>query len=156
MSIYDDRKIYNQELARAIRQERKNNERFAQIMQDLCEIAPRMWRYGDGEGGFVLYEILEALNRAGCGLTRQRVVTVFAQTGIVEKEKIKVYTKKTISHKTKLKVLAGDKYQCKHCGTNENLTVDHIIPESKGGSSELDNLQTLCASCNSKKGVKLP
>ena len=33
-----------------------------------------------------------------------------------------------------------------------NLTVDHIVPQSKGGSDHLDNLQLLCGACNSKKG----
>ena len=32
------------------------------------------------------------------------------------------------------------------------LTKDHIMPKSKGGSDELDNLQTLCGPCNFKKG----
>ena len=34
-----------------------------------------------------------------------------------------------------------------------NMTVDHVVPQSKGGSDHLDNLQLLCAACNSTKGV---
>lgn len=47
-----------------------------------------------------------------------------------------------------------DNFTCKKCGGRKNLSVDHIYPESKGGSMDLDNLQTLCRRCNSKKGVK--
>lgn len=43
---------------------------------------------------------------------------------------------------------------CLICGSCSNLTIDHIIPLSKGGTNELDNLQILCRSCNSKKGAK--
>lgn len=47
-----------------------------------------------------------------------------------------------------------DNYTCKWCGTRKHLAVDHIIPESKGGTLDLDNLQTLCRSCNSSKGAR--
>ena len=35
-----------------------------------------------------------------------------------------------------------------------NMTVDHVIPQSKSGSDHLDNLQLLCAACNSMKGAQ--
>jgi len=38
------------------------------------------------------------------------------------------------------------------CGTEERLSVDHIVPRTLGGSDSLDNLQVLCSSCNSAKG----
>lgn len=41
--------------------------------------------------------------------------------------------------------------KCVHCGAIEQLEVDHIIPLSKGGRHDEDNLQILCRSCNSKK-----
>lgn len=45
-----------------------------------------------------------------------------------------------------------DNFTCLDCGTRRDLTIDHIIPVSKGGRTVKDNLQTLCRSCNSKKG----
>ncbi len=59
-------------------------------------------------------------------------------------------------YKTHKKTLYG--YQGGHCnGCSEhfkpqNLTVDHIIPRSSGGTDHLDNLQLLCGYCNSVKG----
>lgn len=38
----------------------------------------------------------------------------------------------------------------------ELMTVDHIIPKSRGGSEEISNKQPMCEGCNSKKGNKLP
>ena len=48
-------------------------------------------------------------------------------------------------------VLQRDQFACQHCGRKAPdvvLHIDHIIPESKGGLTELDNLQVLCADCN--------
>lgn len=45
--------------------------------------------------------------------------------------------------------------RCLACGRYDlKLTADHVIPVSKGGSSDIDNIQPLCASCNSSKGTK--
>ena len=49
-------------------------------------------------------------------------------------------------------VLMRDKNTCRICGSTNNLTIDHITPISQGGGNDMDNLQVLCGSCNSKKG----
>jgi len=49
-------------------------------------------------------------------------------------------------------------YCCPHCGKSEpviQLTEDHIIPLSKGGSDLIENIQPLCRNCNCKKGTKI-
>lgn len=59
---------------------------------------------------------------------------------------------KTRKHSLKDWWLDESKYGCRACGSKENLTVDHIIPKTKGGTDDTWNLQCLCKTCNSKKG----
>lgn len=52
-----------------------------------------------------------------------------------------------------------DNYTCQYCGqgfTDEDLTVDHISPKSRGGKRTWDNTTTSCFPCNSKKGDRTP
>lgn len=48
-------------------------------------------------------------------------------------------------------IIERDHHQCVDCGSDVNLTVDHIIEGSLGGSNEPDNLQTLCKDCHEDK-----
>lgn len=52
-------------------------------------------------------------------------------------------------------VYERDGHACLHCGALDGLSLDHIHPYSLGGSDTIDNLQTLCRSCNSKKGARV-
>lgn len=62
---------------------------------------------------------------------------------------------KTADWKAKCKiVLERFGHQCAHC-EKEADTVDHIVPHSLGGTSDLSNLQALCRSCNGAKGNKI-
>lgn len=45
--------------------------------------------------------------------------------------------------------------RCWNCQTNDNISLDHIIPISKGGKHSVGNMLSLCSSCNSSKGNKL-
>lgn len=48
-----------------------------------------------------------------------------------------------------------DSNKCQYCGSTKNLTIDHVIPKSKGGKDTWDNLVVACSPCNSKKGDNL-
>jgi 5-methylcytosine-specific restriction endonuclease McrA len=58
---------------------------------------------------------------------------------------------------SKRNVLARDGFQCAYCGTRkEKLTVDHIIPKSRGGKTDFENCVASCRPCNNKKGNRTP
>jgi 5-methylcytosine-specific restriction endonuclease McrA len=58
---------------------------------------------------------------------------------------------------TRRAVFARDRWTCQYCGgVRGTLTVDHVIPRSKGGPSSWENIVTCCAPCNRRKGDKLP
>jgi hypothetical protein len=53
------------------------------------------------------------------------------------------------------KIFQRDDFTCQHCGATERLSVDHVYPESAGGTLDESNLQTLCTPCNSRKGAQI-
>lgn len=94
--------------------------------------------FGDGECGDLIKILKDEL--LGGSPVKERIA--------------KPYSKKKISLRIRNAVYRRDKYRCLNCGDWGDLTLDHVIPESKGGESTMDNLQTLCRVCNSRKGVK--
>jgi hypothetical protein len=68
--------------------------------------------------------------------------------------------RRTISLYARWAVLKRDNYTCKMCGTSPGkdhsvvLEIDHIIPISKNGTNDINNLQTLCHECNQGKRDK--
>ncbi len=57
---------------------------------------------------------------------------------------------------TRRAVFARDEWACQYCGSERDLTVDHVIPRSKGGSNEWENIVTCCGPCNRRKADRLP
>ena len=56
-------------------------------------------------------------------------------------------------------IYARDRYRCQYCGSrfpSEELTYDHVLPRSRGGRTEWENIVTCCVACNRKKGGKTP
>ena len=51
-------------------------------------------------------------------------------------------------------VFKRDNYSCQKCQSKDNISIDHVVSVLNGGEDSLDNLQTLCKSCNSSKGGK--
>ncbi|MFC2092840.1 HNH endonuclease [Bacteroidota bacterium] len=53
-------------------------------------------------------------------------------------------------------IIRRDNHRCQFCGASSNLTIDHIIPKSRGGEDTWENLTTACIKCNNKKGDRIP
>jgi len=66
---------------------------------------------------------------------------------------MKLHTRKSLGRARKLVVKSKLPQVCVTCGSEENLTIDHKLARSLGGTNELANLQMMCASCNQAKAV---
>jgi 5-methylcytosine-specific restriction endonuclease McrA len=56
-------------------------------------------------------------------------------------------------------VLARDHYTCQYCNAQPGkaqLTIDHVLPRSRGGETRWENVVTACAACNRRKGDRTP
>ncbi len=54
-------------------------------------------------------------------------------------------------------VLLRDRHRCAYCGArSRSITIDHVIPRSRGGKTDFDNCVACCRVCNQKKGARLP
>ena len=64
------------------------------------------------------------------------------------------YGRQPIPRKLRHEVFKRDGYRCRECGASKDetsLEIDHIVPVAKGGTNDIDNLQTLCRECNRMK-----
>lgn len=64
------------------------------------------------------------------------------------------YGRQPIPRKLRHEVFKRDGYRCRECGSSKDetsLEIDHIVPVAKGGTNDIDNLQTLCRECNRMK-----
>ena len=58
---------------------------------------------------------------------------------------------------TRRNILERDRHTCQYCGyKGDDLTLDHVIPRSRGGGDSWENLVTACVRCNVKKGNRTP
>lgn len=108
------------------------------LVDDLEDHLDVLWLWGDGQGEYIFNVIKEEFYKRQ-GFPTKR-----------EQERCK-----KITTRIRRLVFERDAYRCVRCDTHFNLCVDHKYPWSKGGSDDLDNLQTLCRACNSKKRNKV-
>ena len=54
------------------------------------------------------------------------------------------------------RIFKRDKNTCQYCGSKKHLTIDHVIPRSRGGGNTWNNLVACCSGCNVYKGNRTP
>ena len=85
--------------------------------------------------------------------TIQKMIDSFG-TGKPVRVSARAKNKERIPSDLRWNVWERDNFTCQKCGSRQYLSIDHIIPEIKGGELTMDNCQTLCKSCNSRKGAR--
>jgi hypothetical protein len=125
-----------------IMEEKASWELFKQAVSETVRLAAPFKNWGDGEGGAVLEHIARALHTAGIVPDANPRNLDWAQ-----------YEARPTMHRLARQVMERDAYRCRRCGSWIDLTIDHIKPISLGGEDDPANLQTLCRSCNSRKGA---
>lgn len=57
---------------------------------------------------------------------------------------------------TRFNVFLRDRFACQYCGSREELTFDHVVPRSKGGTTVWENVVAACSTCNLRKADRMP
>lgn len=109
---------------------------FQTFLRENREELRLLAHWGDGHGAYLLSILQQEL-----GVVRRALPS-------------KTAPKTTISRALAKRVFERDAYRCVICGGHHDLTCDHVVPESKGGPTTFENLQTMCKSCNSRKGAR--
>jgi hypothetical protein len=69
---------------------------------------------------------------------------------------IKIPFYKIMTHKpSRSMIYERDDHTCQYCGAKKHLTIDHVIPRSRGGQDTWENMVVACSTCNTKKGNTL-
>ena len=72
---------------------------------------------------------------------------------------INVRRRREASGMKRLRIYMRDKFRCQYCGEKKavgELTLDHILPRSRGGDNSPVNIVTACVACNNRKGNRTP
>ena len=57
---------------------------------------------------------------------------------------------------SRLNIFKRDNHSCQYCGSPKDLSIDHVLPRSRGGGSSWKNLVAACKPCNARKGDETP
>jgi len=99
--------------------------------------------------------VLVINGKAESVVDRDRKIGSIAVPSIV---RLKYYIKPLYrsTYPTRRNILIRDRYTCQYCGSDKDLTVDHVIPKVRGGKDTWENMVCACKKCNNKKGNLTP
>jgi hypothetical protein len=100
-------------------------------------------------------EVAETFSEAECNFFGHVCPVFFAAEAVTETQQARRIGRHQISFTTMMRIVRRDDYRCQHCKKklrDDEVEFDHIIPISKGGSSEDHNLRLTCFDCNRDKG----
>lgn len=119
--------------------------RRAEMIRPLSSISKSAYEQRFGTWRKALEEFVEWVNSETCDINHNKPLPASKQMRP---------SPRFPSLRLKFLVMRRDRFACCHCGKSPSqnpgiqLHIDHIVPSSKGGTTILDNLQTLCQSCN--------
>jgi 5-methylcytosine-specific restriction endonuclease McrA len=98
-------------------------------------------------------ESLKEANRQICNAEGTLVLKVPLVLRLVQMVQTVYRNKVPYSRKN---VFIRDNHVCQYCGTHDRLSIDHVLPSSRGGKTSFENCVASCVSCNIKKGNRTP
>lgn len=155
-----ERSSFIRNMGISLDQETKKKIRTKNPVRESFRQAKYFWRINSeykGTGWDLLFELEKLLERRKVKEEdRIHILESFLQLlSVMWVERYGKFRRREVSKTNKKFVLERDRYRCVSCGGWKDLCIDHIVPVSMGGSSDRSNLQTLCRTCNLKKGRRL-
>ena len=101
----------------------------------------------------------EVVEKDGARVLRSQHFTFEVPSVVRLIEYVDVRKRRNASGKQRVRILMRDKMKCQYCGakgTQFELTLDHIVPHSRGGGDDPANLCAACKPCNQRKGDRTP
>ena len=96
-----------------------------------------------------------AVKRAAYKANNLDRLRAYARAGAKRRRAAKAGVDVTLTEAEWLGVLDRYGHRCLRCGATERLSIDHVVPISKGGAHSVENVQPLCIPCNSSKHTKI-
>ena len=126
-----------------------NTSDTTQQRAENTTVRPALHVTASGSVGFLAPDYFEELRR--WGVEECPGLPAFYETPVRRSPRT---PKAWIPDALRWEVWERDDFTCQRCGSRRRLSIDHIVPESRGGPTVAANLRTLCVRCNARKGVR--